>query len=146
MRSITFDVEGEPIPQGSKVCTCVRGFPRMFESNKNWAKWRTRVAQVARAQAVTWTAATPLVVEMIFTFPYNATHAGAEWKTSKPDIDKLIRAVLDGITFDKRGLGVLPDDSQVVRLVVDKVYGGQPGVRIRVTDAPGIYTPLPLPE
>lgn len=146
MRSIVFDVDGVPVPQGSKVCMCRGGRPTMFESNKAWGKWRTIVAQAARKQTVTWTKGSPLLVEMIFSFPYDGTNTTAEWKVSKPDIDKLIRAVLDGITFDKQGRGVLHDDSQVVRLVVDKVYGPVPGVRIRVSDAPGIYVPLPLPE
>lgn len=118
----------------------------MFESNKAWGKWRTAIAKVARQQTVTWVAHSPLLVEMIFTFPYTQASVGADWKVTSPDIDKLIRAVLDGITFDKAGRGVLPDDAQVVRLVVDKVYGPVPGVRIRVSDAPGVYVPLPLPE
>lgn len=118
----------------------------MFESNKAWAKWRTAIAKVSRLQVVSWVAHSPLLVEMIFTFPPTQASLGADWKVTSPDIDKLIRAVLDGITFDKAGRGVLPDDAQVVRLVVDKVYGSKPGVRIRVTDAPSVYCPLPLPD
>jgi Holliday junction resolvase RusA-like endonuclease len=146
MRSITFDVDGVPVPQGSKTCLCRNGKPLMFEQAKGFSQWRTAVKRESHKHAPSWTRDTPLVVEMIFSFPYTGRVRTAEWKITKPDIDKLIRHVLDGLTFDARGRGVLPDDAQVVRLVVDKVYGPVPGVRIRVTDAPSIYTPLPLPE
>jgi len=146
MRSITFDVDGVPVPQGSKTCLCRGGRPMMFENNKAWGKWRTAVAKVARLQSVTWGAHSPLMVEMIFSFPFDGTNSSNDWKVTSPDIDKLTRAVLDGITFDKAGRGVLHDDAQVVRLIVDKVFGPEPGVRIRVSDAPSVYTPLALPK
>ena len=47
----------------------------------------------------------------------------------RPDLDKLIRAVLDGLT------GVAyEDDQQVVRLTAQKAYGETEGVHIRISE------------
>jgi Holliday junction resolvase RusA-like endonuclease len=49
----------------------------------------------------------------------------------KPDLDKLARAVLDGITAG----GAIHDDAQVCHLTVEKVYADDhlvPGATIRV--------------
>jgi hypothetical protein len=47
----------------------------------------------------------------------------------RPDIDKLVRAVLDGLTDV-----VYRDDEQVTSLTAVKQYGEQEGVWIRITD------------
>jgi Holliday junction resolvase RusA-like endonuclease len=46
----------------------------------------------------------------------------------RPDIDKLTRAVLDGLTDG----GLISDDARVVRLMVDEVYGDRVGVDVTV--------------
>ncbi len=47
----------------------------------------------------------------------------------RPDLDKLIRAVLDGLT------GVAyEDDQQVVRLTAQKAYGETEGVHIKISE------------
>jgi Holliday junction resolvase RusA-like endonuclease len=56
--------------------------------------------------------------------------------TRSPDLDKLLRAILDALT----GAGVWCDDSRVVRLVASKRYChpdnfAAPGARIRITEA-----------
>ena len=58
----------------------------------------------------------------------------------KPDMDKLIRNTLDGLTQ----AGIYRDDAQVIRMAVVKLYAtddpaGMPGARIRVAL-------VPLPE
>lgn len=57
-----------------------------------------------------------------------------EFPATKPDIDKLVRAVLDALT----GV-VFADDAQVVRLYTDKVYAAAPHTQVGVyaTDWPG---------
>jgi Holliday junction resolvase RusA-like endonuclease len=58
-----------------------------------------------------------------------------ELPTVPPDVDKLTRSLLDGITA--KGDGVWRDDSQVVRLEVSKVYAvGQSGVAVTITNYP----------
>lgn len=49
------------------------------------------------------------------------------WKGTKPDADKLTRAVLDALTW-----AILKDDARVAQLYVDKVFGDTPGARILV--------------
>ena len=54
----------------------------------------------------------------------------ASWRTSKPDADNVAKSTLDaanGVVFE--------DDSQVVRLIVEKINGAQgepPGVHLSV--------------
>lgn len=134
MRDIVIEVEGIPVPQGSKTCICRGGKPTMFEQAKGFGPWRTKIRQAAREHTVTWSRWTPLAVSMLFYFPTTDDHYADEYVVTKPDIDKLVRAVLDGLTFDNRGRGVLPDDCQVARLVVEERYGDPPGVIIGVAD------------
>jgi Holliday junction resolvase RusA-like endonuclease len=49
---------------------------------------------------------------------------------SRPDIDKLARAVLDAMTGP-----IIYDDAQVVRLLVTKCYDLNPGVVIDVSQS-----------
>lgn len=57
-----------------------------------------------------------------------------------PDVDKLARSLLDGITARARSgeiLGVWRDDSQVVRLEISKVYAtGESGVAVTISNYP----------
>lgn len=47
----------------------------------------------------------------------------------RPDLDKLIRAVLDGLT------GVAyEDDQQVIRITAQKAYGETEGVHIKINE------------
>ena len=41
------------------------------------------------------------------------------WPGGRPDLDKLVRALLDGLTMG----GAWSDDSQVVQLTASKIYG-----------------------
>ena len=53
--------------------------------------------------------------------------AGLEKPTKKPDIDNIGKVVMDAlnkIAFD--------DDSQVIKLLVEKVYGEEPRVEITI--------------
>ncbi len=67
-------------------------------------------------------------VSLVFTLKKPKTVTRSE-PFIRPDIDKLSRAVLDGLT------GVAyEDDEQVVKLTAVKEYGDTEGVLIRVTD------------
>lgn len=78
----------------------------------------------------------PVRVSCAFVFPRPKHHRRANGNLregaprrhgSRPDVDKLARAILDGIT----GV-VLRDDSQVSELWAVKTYGEQPGADIIV--------------
>ena len=59
----------------------------------------------------------------------NQMNLGQIKATKKPDIDNVIKSVLDGLN------GVAyEDDKQVVKLTANKYYGVQPRVEITIKD------------
>jgi crossover junction endodeoxyribonuclease RusA len=139
---VIIDVRGLPAPQGSKRHV---GGGRMIEQSKAVGPWREAVraeTQHAMAREHWRTLTGPVQVALTFrmTRPKghyrtgrNATllRDGAPGRPAgKPDLDKLARAVLDGLTAG----GAWKDDSQVVVLVAEKLYAAGPGCRIIVTD------------
>ena len=80
----------------------------------------------------------PVRVALDFTFARPKGHTGKRGllpsaptaHTQKPDIDKVIRPVLDGLTRV-----VYADDSQVVSVVASKAWGDEAGVRVVVMSA-----------
>ena len=136
---ITIHVNGIPAPQGSKV-----GFIRgngsagVRESSKAVGPWRDAVrTETQRAIGVPYDDG-PVWVEITFRLPRPKGHHGARGlrpsaparPAVKPDLDKLARAVLDGITAG----GAIRDDAQVCVLTVEKTYADDhpPGCVIRV--------------
>lgn len=144
--SVAFFVPGIPAPQGSKRAFVVKGRPVMTEASARSRPWRTEVNHCAHAaRPEGWDAGVPVVVELDFGFARPKSHLtskgelrkGRRWSmTSKPDIDKLARNILDAL------IGALfVDDAQVVHLVlrkhyVDDVLGRHASVDVR---APGVW-------
>lgn len=129
--SITFDVAGEPKPQGSKRAFVTKhGKAVLVESAGEPLKdWRTTVTVIAsnEIRRQTWTTVDgPVSVTLNFRMkePARPKHPTP---AVRPDLDKLVRAVLDALT----SAGVWMDDSQVVNLTATKTYG-QPGVEVTV--------------
>lgn len=132
---IRIRVNGIPAPQGSKRHV---GNGRMVESSKAVGPWREAVraeaqrvisagdvtpwASVALADAVSVTA--------VFLLPRPQSHYGTgrnagqvrpsapPFPAGRPDLDKLLRALLDGLT----AAGVWRDDAQVASISAAKVY------------------------
>ena len=141
-RSLVFFCAGTPIGQGSK--RVVRGM--MIEDAKHARPWRQAiVAEALTAMDGTLTFPEAVRVNCIFYFRRPNGHFGTgknagivkenapTLKTSKPDIDKLVRAVLDALTI----AGVLLDDRQVASLQALKRYADPDkaeGVRVLVSD------------
>ena len=147
---VDFEVRGLPVAQGS---------PRAFVAGKRaivatearsgyggrtspLAAWRHAIAARARDVMIGAPQRGPVAVHLWFRFPRPASHYlpangrrpapelrvdAPEFVGTKPDADKVARAALDALT------GVVwIDDSQVVRLVVEKRYADTPGVGVRV--------------
>lgn len=131
-RAVSFVVRGTPIPQGSKGVTVTKnGKPTLFDVNAApLRRWRKAIAFEAEMNRGTWLRQSPLHVHLIFQLPAPKSKFDGDWVPVKPDIDKLVRAVLDGLTDG----GAFIDDAQVVSIQAEKRYG-EPGVIIRVTDA-----------
>lgn len=131
-RELSFIVQGTPIPQGS-----MKGFAfkrrtggvgvALTSDNKKTRPWKDSVASVA---SEAWDGAptedaVALTMEFAFMPPKSSRFPH---KTTKPDIDKLARAVMDALT----GV-VYRDDSQVISLSARKVFTLEsPMVTVRV--------------
>ena len=135
---IDFIVPGKAEPQGSKTKT--RWGVR--EDNPRTMPWRGRISLAAHdymvAKMLHLLVDVPVTVTLEFVMPRPTTAPKSYTKPAikKPDIDKLCRAILDGITHV-----VIATDSQVTRLVADKriaEIGEEAHVRIQVEeqDAP----------
>ena len=122
---ITVIVPGLAQSQGSKRYV---GNGIMIDASKDLKAWRDRIA-VALAEQVddTWNPISAYQVRMAFMFQRpmshytgkNALKSGAPlFKITRPDIDKIVRAVLDAGTQS----GVWRDDSQVWSIDAIKGY------------------------
>jgi len=135
---IELDVFGDPAPQGSK-----RVFNgRVVEaSGEKLKKWRKAIA--AECDKVTGhdILLGPVRVEIDFYLPRptTVTQKKRALPIVPPDVDKLSRAVLDGVNqgpTGKVGDGLIyADDSQVVELYARKFYADDrhPGATIRIS-------------
>jgi crossover junction endodeoxyribonuclease RusA len=119
---ITFQVDGQPVPQGSMKV--INGHV-IHAKGSELANWRSMIALRAR-EAGARPHNEPVEIDMIFTMVRPKTVSRLE-PTVPPDLDKLVRAVLDGLTAI-----AYRDDGQVVRLSACKQYGAEPGVWVQM--------------
>ena len=124
MTRVEFTVLGVPAPQGSKRHV---GNGRLVESSNALGPWRDAVAWAARDAALRHGITAPLdgplrlIVEFRFPMPKarakRARDAGAAWRTTQPDSDKLVRAVGDALTDS----GLIVDDARICEVHATKV-------------------------
>lgn len=133
MSPVTFFVEGIPIPQGSMTAYVVGKRAVLTDQKKKVLKpWRAAIADRAAGSWLDRVQLTgPVEVYAVFVFERPKTVTRRMPSVKGADLDKLVRALLDGIGDAKT---VWKDDSQVVRLVVEKVYGAAPGVHASVSE------------
>ncbi|KAM9867073.1 hypothetical protein ACIFOC_00395 [Leucobacter aridicollis] len=131
MTSITFRVDGVPIPQGSKKGFVVGRRAVLVDDNKDVLKpWRRKVAT---ASDVGHTFTGPVFVAAVFYMP-RPLRPKFSLPGVKPDLDKLMRALGDGMTDG----GLLADDSRIVSQFIHKRYASDSnpvGVRVLVMEA-----------
>ena len=148
--SFSFTVFGvDPAPQGSKKYVGTRrtaagnNIPMIVESSPKLPAWRKAVSDAViagmkdsgddskfegavKVEAVFYLTRKPSVKRALPTVP--------------PDVDKILRSLMDGITARSKSgeiLGVWQDDSQVVKVDVSKVYATkQSGVAVTITKYP----------
>lgn len=146
--NIEFFAPGDPMPQGSKRAFYVAKLGRavMTESCAKLKPWRA-VVSLAAQNAMQGKAPVPdpVSVSVNFFFSRPKSHFGTgknahevkvfapKFKNSKPDVDKLLRGILDALT----GI-VFIDDSCVVVVTGRKEYSsGSPGAAITVKGMEG---------
>jgi len=131
-------VQYEPEPQGSARALILpkHRYPVVVHDNPGTKRWRKTVKQAA-ANAIfespetltfgdeVYSGAVAVSLSFYFTKPKTARRVH---HTVRPDLDKLCRAVLDGL---KEGC-VFHDDAQVCVLTANKQYGSPPRCEIEV--------------
>lgn len=115
-----FTVFGVPAPQGSKRAFVRNGRAILTESaGAAHLAWRSAVAETCHRD---WTGRAPLdgplQVTIKFSMPRPKTAKNRTWHDRRPDIDKLVRSTLDGIT----DAGVIADDARIAKLQATKFY------------------------
>ena len=132
-----FNVLGiEPAPQGSKRHV---GNGRMVEASAKVKPWRYAVSQAALELKEPMTDR-PVFIQITFLFNRPKSHYNSKgqlkpvaplYKSTKPDLDKLVRSTLDALTNV-----LIKDDSQVVNLICCKQYANEgelPGALINIS-------------
>jgi crossover junction endodeoxyribonuclease RusA len=126
-------VEGSPVPQGSFRHV---GNGRIISANPKLNSWRQTIADQVSTQTPVRLIEGSCRVELVFTLPRpkSVSIKRRAHPTTKPDLDKLVRATLDAISLE-RYIQILTDDSIVTDLHAAKRYADHtpPGVRIFIS-------------
>lgn len=123
MPTLTFSVAMTPQPQGSARAFVVGKRAIVTTDNTRLRDYRQAVAWSAQAaRPVGWTPIVgPADVSIAFTILRpKSTPRRRTFPTTRPDLDKLVRAVLDALT----GIAFV-DDAQVVTIAAEKRYGAE---------------------
>ena len=126
---IEFTVYGKPQPQGSAKAFIVGGRARITTANPKMKPWRQEIAGTALSLM---NGAAPSLGPIEFRGQFffdkpKSTKKSVIRKTTKPDVDKILRACLDSLT----GIA-FKDDSQVVKVNIEKMFGTPERVEIGV--------------
>ena len=122
---ISFFAEGKAIPQGSMKF--IRPGVMIHARAAELASWRALIAYRAK-EAGCHPIEGPICIKLRFQMRRPKT-VKRTYPTVAPDADKLLRACCDALT----GVAYV-DDAQIVRIMVEKVYGSPIGVHIEVSD------------
>ena len=133
-QEVSIYIKGTPGPQGSKVQTRWGG---LRESSAKVGPWRALVNWHTEQEWPHPPIADPVRAEITFFMPRAKNHfSTAKGKehllvpsapvhcTVGGDIDKLVRATLDGLAV-RSGGSLIRDDSQVIELVCRKLYADE---------------------
>ena len=122
---IIFDIVGTPSPQaGMRAVNTARGARMITAGGVNLRSWRTAIADAARYQAdIVGCQTMPLALEVTFRLPMpkaapkHDRDDGMRWRARTPDLDKLLRSLLDGLTAG----GLIADDALICQIRASKV-------------------------
>lgn len=134
---VEFFIAGTPVQQGSKGARVIDGGTRATTFDTNSTKLRPWRKAVKLAAQEVWRdqgqspIGVPVQVTLTFVFEPVPSDPDRHWHAGTPDIDKLERALYDGL---KDG-GLLRDDCLVVKHLVAKRYaehGEAAGARVSI--------------
>lgn len=137
-RVVSFFAEGVAAPEGSHRYVGYRGGrPVVAHDNPRLAGWRAIVARAANdaARSAGWAPQYdgPVTVQAHFYLPRPKRPRFPDHAATKPDLDKLARAVGDALAAPG---GILLEDSRIVTWVLTKRWAHadqKPGVHVIVT-------------
>jgi crossover junction endodeoxyribonuclease RusA len=113
---VSIDIAGHPAPKGSRTHI---GGGRTKESSERCGPWVEQVAYAARANRPGGRPLEPpYEIELSFCMP-EGQRPKYGWPTKDGDLDKLVRAVLDGLVLG----GLLVDDRHVTAISTRKSFG-----------------------
>ena len=137
MSTVCFTIPGKPVAKGRPRAAVVKGMARIYTPKKTAdyeaaARW---AASVGMRGHDLFTG--PVTVRFRFYFPIakswpkhrrEEASAGRLPHTGKPDVDNCAKVLdaMNGIVF--------ADDSQVVRVEAEKLYGDEPRTEVEVLD------------
>jgi Holliday junction resolvase RusA-like endonuclease len=141
MRVVTFQVHGLPQPKGSAKAFTPASWARraiaagqsavravVTNDNPKAKGWQQLVAEQAQGVAGDGLFVGPVTVTLVFRLPRPVSlPKRVEHHLTTPDLDKLVRCALDGLTHV-----LFADDKAVVELRARKVYAVAPGAEITV--------------
>ncbi|NBW20503.1 MAG: RusA family crossover junction endodeoxyribonuclease [Caulobacteraceae bacterium] len=135
MKTITFTVEGDPVPQPRARISTRGGFGRAYTPGDHPIHaYRAAVAAAARAAGAEPTDTVPitLIVDLVFARP-KSHYRKAGLRENAP---KLPRAdcsnVLKGIEDSLNGVAWI-DDRQVGKVIIEKSFGTEARTTIRIS-------------
>ena len=135
MNNLSIRVFGEPAPQGSKTAIVRNGKAIMYEASKKLPKWRDSVLMTCKVTALEQKAETPMLgpLAAAITFYLERPHSTSRaYPNNAPDVDKLLRAVFDGLQES----GVISNDGQIVSVTAFKRWADNlnpPGAMILIS-------------
>lgn len=134
---ISFFIEGEPAPQGSKTGKVINGRVVMWEASSKVKPWREAVT-IQTARYMSWNTLNaitdPVEIALVFHLP-KPKSVKREFPSVKPDLDKLVRSTFDGLTTG----GLYEDDALVIALSASKIYATDKiGCQIIVSEEPNV--------
>jgi Holliday junction resolvase RusA-like endonuclease len=128
---IAVTVWGMPVAQPRHRVSCRNGYARVYlPSDHAVHGWKELIAQAA-AEQIEKTGALEgaLALSLDFMFPAQTRRAEGTYRVKKPDLDNLVKAVMDALT----DAGAWQDDAQVAEVTARKRFGTGSGVDIKIT-------------
>ena len=136
MIQIMFTIYGEPVPKGRPRFSTRGKFPVAYtpEKTKNYESEVGMMAKAAMGASEPLEGALEAFIYVTFAVPASyskkrteACLSGQEKHTKKPDLDNVVKAVLDGMSDI-----VFLSDSQITSIYATKVYGEVAKVEVLV--------------
>lgn len=124
-----FFVAGIPRPKGSMKAFASKTTGKVItvEDNKLSKDWQEAITAAAKMNAPQFLLNGAVELHLLFHFEKPAS-AKRPSPSVRPDLDKLCRAVLDGLTKAR----MYDDDGQVCQIKAEKKYSDTPGVHVTI--------------